>query len=70
MDIKQYEKISGELLKTLGYVDETLNNGSDNSIYEIRRAEYLFDRIQQDISLMKLTINKRKRKSKRGRIAR
>ncbi|MDX8362146.1 hypothetical protein [Cytobacillus sp. IB215316] len=70
MDIKQYEKISGELLKTLGYVDETLNNGTDNSIYEIRRAEYLFDRIQQDISLMKLTINKRKRKSKRGRIAR
>ncbi|MFS1518671.1 hypothetical protein V1503_19735 [Bacillus sp. SCS-151] len=70
MDIKQYEKISGELLKTLGYVDETLNNRTDNSIYEIRRAEYLFDRIQQDISLMKLAINKRKRKSKRGRIAR
>ncbi|MDX8362687.1 MULTISPECIES: hypothetical protein [Bacillaceae] len=68
-DVKQYEKLSGELLKALAYSDEILNNRAHKSIDEIRKAEYLLDRIQQDLSKMQLALNNRKMKSNRGRIA-
>ncbi|MDX8362734.1 MULTISPECIES: hypothetical protein [Bacillaceae] len=68
-NIKQYDKISGELLKALGYVDETLNNRGNKSIDEIRKAEYLLDRIQQDLSIMQLALNRRKKITNQGRIA-
>ncbi|MGM7684510.1 hypothetical protein ACSVDA_20520 [Cytobacillus sp. Hm23] len=68
-DVKQYEKISGELFKALGYVDDFFINTANKSIDEIKEAEYILNRIQQDVSLMKLTINRRKKTSKQSRIA-
>ncbi|WP_214482192.1 hypothetical protein [Bacillus sp. SM2101] len=68
-DIKQYEKLSGELLKALAYADEILNNRTYKSIHDIRKAEYLLDRIQQDLSKMQLALNRRKMISNQGRIA-
>ncbi|MGM7681330.1 hypothetical protein [Bacillus sp. SM2101] len=61
--------MSGELLKTIGYVDGVLDNRASKSIDEIRKAEYLLDRIHQDLSLMQLFINRRKKITNRSRIA-
>ncbi|WP_320211510.1 hypothetical protein [Cytobacillus sp. IB215665] len=57
------------MFKALGYVDELFINTANKSIDEIKEAEYILNRIQQDLSLMKLTINRRKKTSKQSRIA-